>query len=176
MLSHAASEGECVDRQERTQFAMQAIGLADLFRMMVGPVRISAPLAYTCELSAPEGPSTGGGKQSVQHIKLVPARGGATIVIGSADPVGRAVELRSWNRLAEIHAQRFGSSRLPVDQAQYAELLRRMQEFFAAQNLPVVVLDSPPPAPVTGGSGSTSLILIALGLAAVAAAVYFLTR
>ena len=97
-------------------------------------------------------------------------------MIWSADPVGRAVELRSWNRLAEIHAQRFRSSRLPVDQAQYAELLRRMQEFFAAQNLPVVVLDSPPPVPVTGGGGSMSLILIALGLAAVAAAVYFLTR
>jgi len=165
--------------EERTQFAMQAIGLAELFRYIIGPMRISAPVPYRVELSAPEGPSTGGGKQSVQHIKLIPEHGGTTIVAGAANPVERSVELRSWNRLAEIHAQRFKGRRLPLDQMQYGQLLGKMREFFAAQGLPVVVLDSPPPgAAQAAGSGGSSIgvAIIAALLAAGATAAYFLTR
>jgi hypothetical protein len=155
---------------------MQAVGLAELFRYHFGQVRITAPVPYRVELSAPEGPSTGGGKQSVQHLKLVPERGGTTIVIGSADPVERSGELRSWNRLYEIHAQRFKGRRLPLDAAQYGHLLGQLKQFFASQSLPVVMVDSAPRDAAAPARTGVSPLWIVIALVLAGVVVYLATR
>src|SRR5438105_4208852 len=78
-------------RPLQTQFAMRALGLAERFAQVCGAHGLDGDgVTYRLELAAPEGPSTGGGKQAVQHVKLVPNRG-TTIVIGQANQVeGRA--------------------------------------------------------------------------------------
>lgn len=161
---------------KRTAFAMQALGLAELFNFKVGDQKVGQ---YRVELSAPDGPSTGGGKQSVQHVKLVPDDGGAVLVAGSADQVGKTAELRTYEYLADLHAQRFKGAKLPLEKTAYLELVGRMRAFFADQGLHVVMLEVPrPPAVARASAGpglsTGSMIGVFLGVAAVIAAAVFL--
>jgi hypothetical protein len=155
---------------DRTQFAMRALSLADYFKSVVGQQRVGR---YKAVLAAPDGPSTGGGKQAIQHISLIPDAGGATITAGSANQVEQRAELRTWEHLAQLHAQRFKGKRIPLDRIAYNELLKTMQKFFAEKGLTVVLMDTaalPPPRASRAG-------LMALGLlvsAATAGAVYYL--
>jgi hypothetical protein len=164
--------------QKRTQFAMQALGFADVFNLKIGDQKVSG---HRVELSAPDGPSTGGGKQSVQHIKLIPESGGTVTVAGSADQMEKKAEIRSWDYLQALHGQRFKGKTLPLDRVQYAALVKRMQQFFADQGLAVVMLDAP--ALSAGGSqparsgGSGALVaLVVIGIAAMAAGAFFFLR
>ena len=91
---------------KHTQFAMKAMGLADMFRAAVGDQPVGGSVKYRVELATPEGTSTGGGTQAVQPIKLVPIQGGATLVAGSANQVEGKAELRSYNYLTWLQAQR----------------------------------------------------------------------
>jgi len=166
--------------QKRTQFAMQALGFADVFNMKVGDQRVSG---HRVELSAPDGPSTGGGKQSVQHVKLVPeAPGGPVVVAGTADPVEKKAELRSWDYLQQLHAQRFKGKTVPVDRVQYAALVKRMQAFFADQGLAVVMLEAAPMASsgASPGAARTSsgaaIVIFVLVAAAIAGALFYFLR
>ncbi len=164
--------------QKRTQFAMQALGFADVFNMKVGDQKVSG---HRVELSAPDGPSTGGGKQSVQHIKLIPEGGGTVTVAGSADQMEKKAELRSWDYLQQLHSQRFKGKTLPIDRVQYAALLKRMQAFFADQGLAIVMVEAPTPvaAPVAvpgGGSKGMVIVTFLVVALAIAGAVFFLMR
>ena len=132
--------------------ATKAISLAELFRFVVGPERIAGAPPYRAELAAPEGESTGGGKQAVQHVNLVPdGAEGTVIVAGAANQVAQTAELRSHARLAEIHAQRFKGARLPFEVAAYGPVLVKMQAFFQQQGLRVSLADAG-----TSPSGSAS--------------------
>jgi hypothetical protein len=63
---------------------------------------------YVVELSVPEGPSTGGGAQARQSIRLVPRRKGYSIVVaGTVDPVLSTAELRTYEHVATLHEVRF---------------------------------------------------------------------
>jgi hypothetical protein len=55
----------------QTQFSVKATSLAESFRATVGRLRVG-PYGFTPDMTAPEGPSTGGGVQSTQHLRLVP--------------------------------------------------------------------------------------------------------
>jgi hypothetical protein len=164
----------------RTQFAMKALDLSEIFKSVVGaePVLGADGDAFTVELSAPDGPSTGGGKQSVQHIKLV--RTGLTIVVGSADQVDRSVELRSFEYVSQLHAQRYKGAALPVDRASYDAYVKRARTFFSSQQLSVVLKDAAPQqeSPAKGGGSSSMGLIIGaiLVVAGVAAAVFLLMR
>lgn len=151
---------------------MKALGLAESFNLAVGDKKVAG---HRVELSAPEGPSTGGGKQSVQHIKLIPDGGGTVLVAGSADQVSRSAELRSYGYLAALHARRFRGAALPLDRAAYEELLRRAQAFFADRGLTVTRVETPPEPPPTPRKGSAGLIagVLVVVAALVGAAVYF---
>jgi hypothetical protein len=155
--------------QKHTAFAMQAVGFADLFNVKVGDRKVDG---HRVELSAPEGQSTGGGKQSLQHVKLI-APSGIVVVAGAADQVDKSAEIRTYEYLSELHAQRYKGARLPLDRAQYQALVGRMQAFFAEQGLRVVMLDAP--HPITGPTArmpkpgmSTAMII---GIFAVVAAI-----
>jgi hypothetical protein len=156
-----------------TAVAGQATQLAALFNTtfaagFVGPGR------YRIDLTTPVGQSTVGGKQALQHVRLVPFAGGPAIVIGSVSSVQMTAELRTFRHLAEIHARRFDGARVPVDVNAHRELLRAVQQFFVAQSFTVVMVDlsetpmsdRPPPMrrPQRGASSQTAWIIAGLAL------------
>jgi hypothetical protein len=168
--------------QLRTEFAMKAVDMAELFKVLVGQTPVTAATAgeagYQAELSAPDGMSTGGGTQAVQHIKLVSPSGGATIVAGAANQVDRTAELRTYEHLAELHAQRYRGAALPIDRASYGELLERAQDFFPDKGLRVVLIDAArrpaPAAPSKPAGGGAGMLLLFLGvISLIGGAVFF---
>jgi hypothetical protein len=152
---------------EVTHFAMKALSLAETFKYALGGEPIALGLGrYRVELSAPEGPSTGGGKQAVQHVKLVPLKQGAAVIVaGAANQVERTAELRSFEHLAALYAERYRGKRIPVDRNAYNQLLRRIQEFFSAQRMSVVMLEAPPAAATAAAQpGASPALVVALML------------
>lgn len=80
--------------------------------------------AYGVELSTPEGPSTGGGVQARQHLRLVPQRiGYPVIVVGTVDPVTSTSELRTFEHVAILHELRFDAP-LEITADEYAAFLK----------------------------------------------------
>ena len=164
---------------KRTQFAMQALGFAELFAIRVGSQKVEGPVTFRVELAAPEGPSTGGGKQSMQHVRLVPDAGGPVIVPGWADPVAKRAELRTYEHLAALHSQRFKGAPLPIDRAQYDALTARMDAFFREAGLAVGYSSLPtaPTMPMVAEKSSSNLglyLAIVAVLAVIAGVVAFL--
>jgi hypothetical protein len=162
----------------RTEFAMKAMDLAELFNVLVGeaPIAAAAPgqPPFAVELSAPDGMSTGGGVQAVQHIKLVPVGGGATLVAGTANQAEGTAELRSYDHLSELHAKRFKGAEAPVDRAAYADLLKRAESFFSEKGLRVVLVDTArAPAGAAPASRRGGLMLALVGVVALVGGVLF---
>jgi hypothetical protein len=164
-----------VDDQARyTHVAAKAVTLADLFeeRFSAG---LDGPVLFRIHLASPDGPSTGGGKQVVQPIKLVPADGGPTIVIGVANTIKKTVELRSYALLTEQYAQRYKGAQLPILAGAYRQLLADFTAFFQAMSLSVSTVDASrtlrPPTP-TASSSSASVIaalVVSVGVLVIAA-------
>ncbi len=150
---------------------MKAIDLADIFNQIVGahPVAGTDGVAFKVALASPDGPSTGGGKQSVQHITL--SREGLVVVAGAADQNERTAELRTFDYVSGTYAQRFRGSAVPLDRAAYDAFLKRAREFFALQSLPVTLLDAAPVAASAPPRGSGLVWVAAAALVAVAVAV-----
>jgi hypothetical protein len=137
-------------KQKYTLVAAKALSLHELFA--AGFARgLEGPIHFSVELSAPDGPSTGGGKQALQHIKLIPDGGGMAVVIGSADMAQSVAEVRTFEHVAALYAQRFHGAPLPVDPTRYAELSRTLVEFFGSLGLRVSVVPLAF-APVIGGA------------------------
>jgi hypothetical protein len=172
---------------KKTEFAMAAMSLAEVFQVNFGSEQLVAAAQaggaaqakepiYRMEIAAPEGPSTGGGKQAVQPIKLVPEEG-ATIVIGSVNQVEKTAELRTFDYLAEAHAQRFKGARIPLRDDKYNDVLRRMQAFFSNYGFRLVMSDAsklPAGKPAESKSSAATIVGALALLAAIAAAGYFL--
>ncbi|HWE30371.1 MAG TPA: hypothetical protein VHB97_20335 [Polyangia bacterium] len=170
---------------KRTAFAMQALGLAETFNLMLQAERVKGPVTYRVELSAPEGMSTAGGKQATQHVKLVPEGGGTTIVAGSANQAESWAELRTFEHLKMLHAQRWKGAEIPLNRVQYNELLEKLKAFFAQQGHCAVRMaelprDAGAAASSTakrGTSGALVMVLILVAaLAAAAGVTWFLTH
>jgi len=167
--------------REFTDMALRAFTLADLVRIAF-EAPIEGAVTYKVDLATPDGPSTAGGKQALQHLKLVPVPegSGTTIVIGTANSVENVAELRSYAYLADMHAQRFKGASLPLDEKTYRALLAKMQGFFADRKMSVTMVDlNRTAAPAPPRSSSAALILLGLVLALVivggAAAFYLLS-
>lgn len=152
-----------------TMIAAQAVGLAEVFQAVFAE-GLQGPVPYKVELSEPDGPSTAGGKLAMQHLKLIPASGaGPTLVMGSANTVEKAVELRTFHYLASQHSQRFKGATLPVDPERYKDLVKLLQGFFTDRGMTVVMLDAPKPernpeelaAPSPAPTSSSSMMVLA---------------
>jgi hypothetical protein len=170
---------------KRTAFAMQALGFAELFAIQVGSQRLEGPVTFKVELAAPEGQSTLGGKQALQHIRLVPEGGGPVTVPGWANPVEKTAELRTWEALAVMHAQRFKGQELPIDKRQYETLLSKMEQFFREAGLRVKLIGPPSvQVPAAGvatieperSSTGVLIVILAVVVVAVGIGVFFLLR
>lgn len=168
-------------QMQRTMIAAQAVGLADYFKFLVGN-KHKLSSGHVAELSAPEGESTEGGKQALQHIKLVAQQGGATIVIGHVNTVDKKAEINTYNRTQGILSARFGNAGL-IDAKEYEGLVGAMQALFAERGLVVVMLeDRPAAAPVVQpdepeaatGSMKRTWIVVAVASVVIVAAVMLL--
>lgn len=150
--------------QQHTAFAGAAIGLAELFKYGFAKKRLEGPVGYTPELSAPEGSSTGGGKQALQHVKLVPDSG-ATLVIGAANIVDKSCELRTFGHMDDVHRQRFKGQPFGVDPQKYGVLLEELRTFFVGQHYTVSMHDAAAPArplpPVATASRAVAIPAVA---------------
>jgi hypothetical protein len=137
---------------KHTMFASKAVGLAEMFNYAMAKHRLDGPVVYVAQLSAPDGPSTEGGKQALQHVKLVPEGGGPTLVIGSAHLVDQTAELRTYAAVDDMHRQRFKGSPFPAEPEAYDALLERIQGFFDDREFRVSTAETAPrPGPgVTG--------------------------
>lgn len=115
----------------QTQFSVKANELAESFRTTVGQLRVG-PYAYTPDLTAPEGPSTGGGVQALQHLRLLPPKPNMpTLVVGHVNQRERAAELRTFDHVDAICRERFKQG-APFDSAHYEQLVQSMQSFLGA--------------------------------------------
>jgi hypothetical protein len=171
----APSRGS-VDPTKYTQVAAKALSLAELFEARFAQ-GVNGPVPFRLELATPDGPSTAGGKQALQHIKLVPIGGGPTIVIGSASTTRQTAEIRTFEHVAALYAQRFHGAPIPLDVRAYRELTQAIAGFFAAMRLKAPSLAGPA-APAGFGVGSM-LIGVAIGMVVVAAAfwvIFFFRR
>jgi hypothetical protein len=139
MIAWAPSRGR-VDPTKYTQVAAKALSLAELFdaRFAQG---IGGPVPFRIELATPDGPSTAGGKQALQHIKLIPLGGGPTIVIGSASTTRQTAEIRTFEHVAALWSQRFHGAPIPLDIRTYRELTQALAGFFGAMRLRVSFSD-----------------------------------
>jgi hypothetical protein len=178
----------------RTRFASEAVNLAEVFKLLIGTTPLRGPATFHVEMSAPDGPSTGGGVQSVQHIKLVADDGGTTLVAGWCDQNAGTCELRTLDCLDAQHHERFRKSSLKapplpserLDRVHYGKLIERLRTFFAERELRVTLVDAPDvqtqtlikgetPQPAERGGGRWPAILFgALLGATLAALAYFI--
>jgi hypothetical protein len=149
--SPAAPTEDFQSGQFRTRFASEAVNLAEIFKLLIGTTPLRGPATFHVEMSAPDGPSTGGGVQSVQHIKLVADDGGTTLVAGCCDQKAETCELRTLDCLDAQHRERFRNSSLQapplpserLDRVHYGKLVERLRTFFAERDLRVTIIDAP---------------------------------
>jgi hypothetical protein len=118
----------------KTAFAIQAEDLAASMNATFQKMAI-APGYYVPELTVPEGPSTAGGKQALQRLRLVPrAPGYPILVVGSANQADRTAELRSYEHLDAIHRHRFKRP-VALDRAGYEQFLEIARNFMTVLQL-----------------------------------------
>jgi hypothetical protein len=154
----------------QTEFSVLANDLAENFRNSVGKLRIG-PSGYTPDMTAPEGPSTGGGVQSMQHVRLLPPEPSMpTLVVGHLDQRQRTAELRTFDHVDAICRERFKQG-APFESAQYEALLESMQEFLTACGMTVRRAGPPQKASPAEGQSIVPTQANAMLLMTVAAAV-----
>jgi len=155
----------------QTQFSVRATDLAESFRSTLGRLRVG-PHGFVPDMTAPEGPSTGGGVQAVQHVRLIPPQPN---MLEYVDAISR---------------ERFKQG-APLDPAQYAQFLQSAQGFLAACGLKVVYagppadliarLMAPTPSMVPAKSGGGMVFgilgaILLVGVLAAAVAWFYLKR
>jgi hypothetical protein len=120
----------------QTQFSVRATDLAESFRTTVGRLRVG-PYGFAPDMTAPEGPSTGGGVQAMQHLKLMPPQPNLpTLVVGHLNQKDGTAELRTLDHVDAICRERFKQG-APLDPQQYAQFLQSAQGFLQACGLRV---------------------------------------
>ncbi|MDB5216012.1 MAG: hypothetical protein JWO86_3939 [Myxococcaceae bacterium] len=135
------------DRSElealRTRVANQAASLAETVNEGFDDFHMGAG-DYVVELSMPDGPSTGGGAQARQNVRLVPRRKGYAIVIaGTVDPVTSTAELRTFEHVAVLHEVRFQRP-LEITGEEYADFLAKADVVLNLARIKAARIGPPP--------------------------------
>lgn len=122
-----------------TSFAFQANALATQFNELFGQVEV--PTGHLMSLTAPDGPSTGGGVQSLQHLKLSPKGPGPVLVMGSLDTNKMTASVRTHGHLA--HQARARGVMLAVQLKAYEAVADRVRTFLESMGFQVTVEEAP---------------------------------
>jgi hypothetical protein len=168
----------------QTQFSVRATDLAETYRNSLGRIRVG-PHGYSPDMTAPDGPSTGGGVQAMQHLKLVPPQPNMpTLVVGHVNQRDGTAELRTLHYVDTMCRERFKQG-APLDPAQYSAFIEAAKGFLGACGMRVS-LASPPAelaeragssasiAPPKGGSPAVAWISVLVLLGALGGVVYWL--
>ena len=141
----------------QTTFAMKAVSLAAQYNEVFGKVQIEP--GYLTDMTAPDGPSTGGGVQAIQHIRLHSPQGVPPVVMGSLDANTLKGQLRSYAYVRSMHEKR---SQLPftLNRDQYEALLVRLQGFCVLMSYEVTI-EEPPAEPVRKSSAPMTSMTVA---------------
>jgi hypothetical protein len=141
-----------VDRSRapyQTQHALQASDLAAALNDSLKKLRIG-PGDYVPELTSPQGPSTGGGVQAMQHLRLVPGQAGLpTLVVGHANRAEGRAELRNFEYVDAAHRQRFQRP-VALDRAEYDAFMNTAKMILDALHLQTTIAG--PPADLTSSA------------------------
>src|SRR5580704_14789799 len=141
----------------QTQFSVRASDLAETFRHSLGRIRVG-PHGYSPDLTSPEGPSTGGGVQAMQHVRLVPPQPTMpTLVVGHVNPRDGTAELRTLHYVDTMCRERFKQG-APLDPAQYATFVNAAQAFLGACGIRVSMAG--PPTELTERAQGESLYTV----------------
>jgi hypothetical protein len=112
--------------QLRTRLARKFTTLADVVTEGFDEFSIGAGW-WVVELTAPEGMSTGGGKQVLQHLRLRPTRQGHAVLVGGVvNAVTKTAELRDHTHMDMIYRARFGRP-LEITAAEWEQFLRKAE-------------------------------------------------
>jgi hypothetical protein len=131
----------------QTQFSARATTLAESFQSTLARVPVGVH-GYTADMTSPDGPSTGGGVQALQHVRLVPPNASMpTLVVGHANQRDGTAELRTFEHVDALCHERLRQG-APFGLADYATFLQSAQGFLAAWGLRVS-LQAPPVAEPT---------------------------
>ena len=119
----------------RTHHANQAVALSELVALKFAKLSLGGRTPRTLKISAPDGPSTGGGRQARQSLVLTPISSKApSIVCGYIDSARGVAELRSFVVLDKQSRDRHGE---PLDfmRVDYDKFIHDMVSFLHAQGL-----------------------------------------
>jgi len=157
----------------QTFHAMQASDMATAFNDALKRLRLQ-PGDYRAELTAPDGPSTGGGVQAMQHLRLISGQPGLpTLVVGHANHAEGRGELRTFEHLDAVHVQRFRRP-LEIDRTQYEDFLRFTKQLLDVLHLKTEIVGPPLDLEVEEqalrGSGRKWVFALLLGVVLLAAA------
>ena len=173
-------------RDLRTRFAVRALDFAETFNAGLGALSLQ-PGAYQPQLTTPDGPSTGGGVQAVQHVRLIAARQGfPAILVGSANQRSGTAELRSYEYIDAVHRQRWQRP-VPLDRHDYEDFIHAAQNFFESNQLLVTIASpsrglarrndvEPLPAASSGGGVAAIVTGVVVGLVLGGLAIWILLR
>src|SRR5689334_14934398 len=110
----------------RTRLAKKFVSLADDVNEEFTDFSIGAG-AWGVELTAPQGMSTGGGKQALQHLRMRPRRPGYSVLVGGVvNQVEKNAELRDYAHMCMMHEVRF-RKRLELTENEWEQFLRKAE-------------------------------------------------
>jgi hypothetical protein len=110
----------------RTRLAKKFVSLADDVNEEFTEFTIGAG-AWGVELTAPQGMSTGGGKQALQHLRMRPRRPGYSVLVGgTVNQVEKVAELRDYAHMCMMHEVRF-KKRLEITENEWEQFLRKAE-------------------------------------------------
>lgn len=138
-----------------TMVAHQGLNAAEMLNAALKTKTIGTDPPRRVEVTAPDGPSTDGGKRARQAIRLVPTEGrGGTVLCGALDVAQKTLELRTYRNACAQHQERYGK-RFDVSPEDYANLLKQLGAMVHALQFKVTVTPDtsspsvPAPAPGT---------------------------
>ncbi len=131
----------------RTQFAMKALDMSEMFQVTFGDFRLSGTTPYAPELTVPEGQSTAGGAQATQSITLTPDDPAAgTLVAGTVNGAANTAELRGYPYLEATFKMRYGKKRMGIPAGSYQKFLEQAKQFLEGHAYHVTVVNQLPAA------------------------------
>ena len=173
----------CADRepgveQLRTRLARKFTTLADQVTESFGEFQIGAGW-WVVELTAPEGMSTGGGKQMLQYLRLRPTRQGHAVLVGGVvNSITKSAELRDHAHMDTIYRARFGRA-LEITGAEWEQFLRKAEVVLRHEQIRTERVAAPRDLrmlPQNGGSADVAArrrtaAAVAFGISTAAAAI-----